>query len=318
MAGCGVILGLSEGQDGFGAKAKKDKGDKGDHEEKAVMKLAEKATKAPESERDKWLKEMSKAYPGRISQGLSAVDFSQWFDLLSDGRPNWRPESVPNKPLGELYDRAADRLGLGPAAFLRRDEFIRYAMRFLEPGNSPIWKPVDPITEADKVFDKLDRDGSGFLEPEEWTERIRADIRRIDVNRDGRIDRDEYRAYFQGRVLDVIAFGPEPQLTKLAPKKVIEPVEERPYAIRYGKMPPGLPAWFEELDLDKDGQIALWEWRRAGLTISQFKELDEDDDGLITPSEYLRLVKYRRPEGVKIDLPSKVDNAKAPRDPAKK
>jgi hypothetical protein len=64
--------------------------------------------------------------------------------------------------------------------------------------------------------------------------------------------------------------------------------EEKPVAIRYGKLPKGLPDWFEEYDVDKDGQVALWEWRKAGRPTAEFTEMDLDSDGLIAADELLR------------------------------
>ncbi len=69
--------------------------------------------------------------------------------------------------------------------------------------------------------------------------------------------------------------------------------DEKPIALRYGKLPSGLPTWFEEYDLDKDGQIALWEWRKAGESIADFKLYDLNDDGVITADEYLRWEKQK-------------------------
>jgi hypothetical protein len=293
MAGCGLVLGLSKGQDAFGGKTNKEKGpkgDKGDPEEKAVWKTAEKSMKAPESERDKWLKELNKAFPGRLSAGTGADDYHQWFDLLAAGNAEWRAESVPFRQVGELFDRAAERLELGRVAVLRREEFVLYALRFLRPDSSPPWKPVDPVAEADKVFDKLDKDGSGFLEDYELTDRLRAAIDRIDRNRDGRIDREEYRAYFEGRVQSLIESAADPP--DLSARL---PADEPPAAVRYGRLPAGLPSWFETLDVDRDGQVALWEWRRAGLTITEFAAMDLDGDGLLTAKEYLRFVWLNRP-----------------------
>ena len=305
VVGCVLVISLAGGQDSpFAAQGKKDKGPKGgkgDPEEKAVLKTAEKAARGPESERDKWLKEMNKAFPGQVSPGLTGADFTQWFGLVANGGPEWRRESIPIKPLGELFDRAADRLGRGPAQSLRHDEFVAYALRFLEPGNSPPWKPVDPVGEADKVFDKLDRDGSGFLEPPEWTDRLRAAAARVDRNRDGRVDRDEYRAYFEGRVVDVMSFGPDPPVPPTPPPT--PPVESVPFAIRYGKMPPGIPAWFVELDTDRDGQVGLYEWLASRLPMVRFTEMDLDGDGLLTPTEYLRYVRLYCPEGVNVEVP---------------
>jgi hypothetical protein len=55
-------------------------------------------------------------------------------------------------------------------------------------------------------------------------------------------------------------------------------------------MPAGLPPWFMELDTDKDGQVAMYEWRRAGWAIDDFKKLDLNDDGFLVPQEILKLL----------------------------
>jgi hypothetical protein len=68
-------------------------------------------------------------------------------------------------------------------------------------------------------------------------------------------------------------------------------VEEDKPALRYGKIPKEVLEaypWFEEYDLDKDGQVALWEWRKCGGSISEFYEKDLNGDGLITADELVR------------------------------
>ncbi len=74
-------------------------------------------------------------------------------------------------------------------------------------------------------------------------------------------------------------------------KKQVE--EERPVAIRYGKLPKGLPEWYDENDLDKDGQVSLYEWRKAGKEVSEFLEMDLNADGLVTADEYLRFTRQQ-------------------------
>ena len=64
--------------------------------------------------------------------------------------------------------------------------------------------------------------------------------------------------------------------------------DSKAVAIRYGKMPKGLPDWFVTLDTDKDGQIGLYEWRRGNRLTAEFLALDLNDDGLLTAEEYLR------------------------------
>ena len=52
-----------------------------------------------------------------------------------------------------------------------------------------------------------------------------------------------------------------------------------------------LPKWFKELDTDGDGQVALYEWRRAGKKLDEFSEYDLNDDGFITAEEVLQAIK---------------------------
>ena len=63
-----------------------------------------------------------------------------------------------------------------------------------------------------------------------------------------------------------------------------------PIVFRAGKLPKGLPSWFDELDTNKDGQVALHEWRKGGRGLDEFAEIDRNDDGFITIEEALRYV----------------------------
>jgi hypothetical protein len=69
--------------------------------------------------------------------------------------------------------------------------------------------------------------------------------------------------------------------------------EEKPVAMRYGKLPKNLPGWFEEQDTDKDGQVSLYEWRKAGKDSKEFLEMDLNGDGLVTADEYLRFARQK-------------------------
>jgi hypothetical protein len=299
------VLGLAGGQDvpGSGKKDKAPKGEKGekrekaekkDPEEKAVVNSAEKATKIIETERDKWLKELDKTFAGRFSPGLADADFAQWFALVTGGAAEWVREDSPSKKLRELFDRAAERLNLGKVASLGRGEFLDYARGFLLPDISPPWKPPsDPLSGADKVFRQLDKNESGFLERDEWPERLRPVAARFDRDRDGRIHPDEYRDYFEGRVIDTIEFGPESR-PRENPNPSTPPPAESTGPLRYGQLPKGLPQWFVDLDSDRDAQIALPEWRRAGRPLDEFFAIDLNGDGLLPPDEYLRFVRNLR------------------------
>lgn len=72
------------------------------------------------------------------------------------------------------------------------------------------------------------------------------------------------------------------------PAEKKEAEEERPVAMRYGKLPKDLPSWFEDYDTDKDGQVGLYEWRKAGKPMADFTAMDLNGDGFVTADEYLR------------------------------
>lgn len=69
--------------------------------------------------------------------------------------------------------------------------------------------------------------------------------------------------------------------------------EEKPVAMRYGKLPKNLPSWFEDLDTDKNGQIEMFEWRKDRRDMKEFTDMDLNGDGLITADEYLRFARAR-------------------------
>ena len=71
-------------------------------------------------------------------------------------------------------------------------------------------------------------------------------------------------------------------------KKDKKDKEPAVFAVRYGKLPDGLPLWWGDYDTNKDGQIGLHEWRLADEPTAKFYEMDLDGDGLLTPDEYLR------------------------------
>lgn len=244
------------------------------YEEKIIARAAERAGKAADSEPVRWKRELDKAYPGRVGPGFTEDDVAKWYDVLAGEGKEWRRDAAPNRQVAELFDRATARLELGPVPSIRRDEFARLAHR-LAREVPPAPKAAERSPEADRLFRVLDRDGSGELEAGEWSDRLRADARRADADGNRRVTLDEYRDYFDFRVAEA---------AEAQAKAADVQAKAAATAARKG----GLPAWFDQLDADHDGQVGLYEWRTAGRVVAEFREMDLDGDGLLTPDEYHR------------------------------
>ena len=141
---------------------------------------------------------------------------------------------------------------------------------------------------ADARFDRLDKDKDGMLSAEEMDDALRAEKEKWDKDGNGFIDRTEYRAYFAARILAI------EQGREAAAKSDSEDDNVRkPTIYRSGKLPPDLPPWFTQLDTDGDLQVGLYEWKKSGRSIKEFKEYDRNGDGLITIDEVLLVVRLQ-------------------------
>ena len=123
----------------------------------------------------------------------------------------------------------------------------------------------DEKLSADEIPENSDLQGSSFKE--------------YDKNQDGFIDYSEYKAYMAdkfGTTAEDGSFGGNYKEKKL----------DLPVAVRYGKLPAGLPNWWVPLDTDKDGQVGLYEWRTDGREVKDFQDYDLDADGILAPQEW--------------------------------
>ncbi|MCI0639727.1 MAG: hypothetical protein L0Y72_07815 [Gemmataceae bacterium] len=236
--------------------------------------------------------------------------FEVYEDVLKDLRrsykePSEKREASMFRELRRLYVLSPER-ELAILQEIRRAYELQSSAQeerlFREIQNSPPL-PKGAVPEATqseqawKLFRRLDLDHNEILGPDEMPEALRGERRRWDSNRDGFINPDEYWAYYQGRLRwlsDEVAAGRIDLGLKRGGPIVIEiPVENedpRPIVYRAGKLPKGLPPWFEEFDTDKDGQVALFEWHKGGNALKDFAAIDRDNDGLVTPEETLRFL----------------------------
>jgi len=149
--------------------------------------------------------------------------------------------------------------------------------------------------EARRFFVMLDRNKDGVIDREE-ARRVPTlrDFDRYDLNLDGKISIDEYiEAYRdeQGRRGRGSRAGEAilPGTDQPPPEE-----EKRPVVYRAGKLPKELPAWFGQMDEDKDGQVGLYEWKKSGKPITGpdgFLSMDANGDGFLTVEEVLRYLR---------------------------
>jgi len=154
--------------------------------------------------------------------------------------------------------------------------------------------------QAARRIKEQDKDGDGRISYEEADGRLRPNFRGMDKNGDGFIDLEEYKAALSGGGnnwggggnnwggdrdrdrLDLNSGNRERQEKK-------ENIEEsKPIAVRYGHLPKDLPEWYDTFDTNKDGQVALHEWRKAAKSIEEFNTYDLNGDGLVTSDEIIR------------------------------
>ena len=156
-------------------------------------------------------------------------------------------------------------------------------------NQSPEERALSRIREQDKNND-------GKVSYEEADGRLRQNWKALDLNNDGYVDLDEYKGYYVaqsgGGSGGNGGWGGGGNWDQ-RPGEKKETEEERPIAMRYGKLPKDLPDWFDKDDSDKDGQIGLYEWRKAGKEMTEFTVMDLNGDGFVTADEYLRFARQK-------------------------
>jgi hypothetical protein len=148
-------------------------------------------------------------------------------------------------------------------------------------------RPMDALTrKALSEFTLHDRNGDGFLNQDEMPDDLKAELTKWDTNRDNLISAEEYKFFYAARTQKRRGGGTEPVMPTIIIEE--EDLDARPVMLRAGKLPiKDLPAWFQQLDTDRDGQVALYEWYQAGKDIDEFGAWDRNNDGYITPEEAL-------------------------------
>ena len=149
-------------------------------------------------------------------------------------------------------------------------------------------------------FRESDKNKDGFITMDEASDRLKPGFAQADKNGDGKLDLTEYKGYVAERMgggPGGVAQSPQFQQPQqdgnpgFAPSRPSRREEEdtpRVSVARYGKLPKEVPAFFTEMDDDRDGMIGLYEWRRHGRKSAEFVEMDLNADGYLTADEWLR------------------------------
>ena len=162
------------------------------------------------------------------------------------------------------------------------------------------------LKQAVDSFKAQDANGDGYLDKDEMSANLRRNLEKFDKNRDGLISFPEYLEYRRSQIQPTPPMPPPQPMPEPKPMPKSPPpppeiiiidegeLEKRPNVPRAGNLPKGLPPWFDALDMDGDGQIALWEWRKGGKNLNDFQLWDRNDDGLITIEEVLYRLEMER------------------------
>jgi Ca2+-binding EF-hand superfamily protein len=231
------------------------------------------------------------------------------FDRLANGK-DVLVRSELNPMMQGMFDRMAQRLGVTNGQ-ITREQFLSLSS---QGGNR---QPGGGATNADgtqdnsqaintwaeNAFQQFDRNRDGVLNSDEMPEELKAELPKWDTNKDGVIDLNEFKAFFQARVQQMMAERQAMRAQSFANGGLgnqwngaafpqtptpAEPEEDpRPVVYRAGNLPPNLPPWFRQLDTDQDGQIGLYEWKNSGRPIEEFEKMDRNGDGFLTIDEVL-------------------------------
>ncbi len=260
--------------------------------------------------------------PGGGRGGRGFGDPEQLWIMISGGKDVINRSDISDPRMQGMFDSFAQRMGITNGQ-LTKQQFMAISQQrgtgpgggspggFAGPGQGggPGGMPPNlppgqqggaggPPTldqRAEASFRRHDLNGDGVLNFDEMPPDLRAERDRWDTNGDGFIDLNEYKEYYKARWQQTQlerGWGDPLDGSGWTPDADIIPPDEdkKPVVYRAGKLPKELPAWFQQLDTDGDGQIGLYEWKNSGRTLEEFQKIDRNGDGFLTPDEVLYYV----------------------------
>jgi Ca2+-binding EF-hand superfamily protein len=263
----------------------------------------------------------------RGAGGGWSMDPNEMFNRMSNGKDTITRAEITNPMMQGMFDRMMERMGNSTGQITRDQFVTYMNQRRAErgqggggfggrsgppaaPGSAPAGgaaaaqpngqPPVNGGTPeaqwstwAEAMFRRYDQNGDGYLNNDEMPEELRAERDKWDTDHNGLIDLNEFKAYFQARMQQRMSenglgnWWANSSIQAILPAAPAEEEEKKPVVYKVGKLPKELPAWFQQLDTDKDAQIGLYEWKAAGRSIMEFQEIDRNQDGFLTVDEVL-------------------------------
>jgi Ca2+-binding EF-hand superfamily protein len=260
---------------------------------------------------------------------------------MTGGKAVWVRSEITDSRTQSWFDRTAAALGVTNGQ-ITREQYATYMQQRMAggwgggrsggaPGSAPAGGPGAPGGSdggdrtsrwADSMFRRQDANGDGVLNYDEMSESLRSERDKYDTNRDGFIDANEFKAYFQGFIQQRQAernTASDPSSTQggsgggwnnggwqgggwnggggwgggggwqgQMPTTPPSEEERKPVVYRSGSLPKELPSWFREIDTDSDAQLGLYEWKNSGRSLDEFRRMDRNGDGFLTVSEVIR------------------------------
>ena len=250
---------------------------------------------------------------GFMSQGKDSIDLSTNPRMKSSMEKNGDP--IPANGIltkDQFKTNYARRVAQGGGGRGGRggmsggNQFALGGMPSAVPGQPAMGGAPGGADFLESRFKEMDKNKDGFVTMDEASDRMKPMFAKMDANGDGKVDVNEYKAYTSQRFANgggMGAPGGPGGGTMVPPQQEFNPTPSgggrnrdraededttRVSVSRFGKLPKEVPAFFTEMDDDRDGMIGLYEWRRHGRKSADFVEMDLNADGYLTADEWLR------------------------------
>lgn len=147
---------------------------------------------------------------------------------------------------------------------------------------------------AEAIVRRYDQNGDGTVSADEWA-RMQGQPAAIDRDGDGRLTVAEFiehiQRYSRQRSLRLLPAGrPAKEAAAEEPSPAVVPAAApwRRFFVPREQGTPEVQAWFDDNDVDGDGQVTMSEFapQISEIEAARFAEIDANGDGVIVPAEY--------------------------------